>query len=249
MAFDKDFIIFDEAKHTYKDVNGNYYASVSSLLSKASPIFPRDKIAAAISRRDGITVEQVLDGWNQKRDSAISRGNVIHNALEKYDIDKTIVDPLMGNMVVGISNLFKDYKELYSEQVCYSTKYLICGTADKKGFRGGNIFDYSDYKTNEARGIEFFSKYGKFMLDPVSHLEDCNYNKYCLQLGIYAYIDETEHGYKIGQLRIIFIPPSSSDNWHTIAVPYMREEAKAICEWHVENNNIKPIVKQEEIGW
>ena len=87
------------------------------------------------------------------------------------------------------------------------------------------------------------------MLDPVSHLEDCNYNKYCLQLSSYAYLDEIEHGYHPGQLRIIFIPPTDTTKWNVIPVPYMRAEVKALFEWHVEQNNIKPVEKQVETGW
>lgn len=243
MRRDSSFIIFNEDKHSYTDVNGNAYLSVSSLLNKLKPEFPREAISKAVAKKRGITQEEVLKEWDDKRDSSIVRGNAIHYAMEEFDKSGSIHEPTWEDMITGVNTLFAHYEEVYSEQVLYYVKALVCGTSDKVAYRGKNTMDYADYKTNESRGIEYTSKYGQYMLPPVGHLEHCNYNHYSLQLSIYSYLDEMQFGYKPGRLFIIFIPPHDVNDWKQIPVPYMRSEARDIIQWRMDTSNIQPITQ------
>lgn len=239
MRIDDSFIIFDEDKHSYTDIHGNAYLSVSALLKKVTPEFPREAISRAVAKRDGKTQQEVLKEWDQLRDSAIVRGNAIHNALEHYAKTEKVLESNWEQMIKSVMGIYDIYEKVYAEKRLYYVKGLICGTTDKMCYRGSNIMDYNDYKTNERNGIQYTSKYNKFLLDPVSHLEDCNYNKYALQISTYAYIGEKQFGYKAGRLSLTFIPPDNVNNWQRIPVPYMRAEVKNIVDWYMESDEFK----------
>lgn len=248
MRIDQNFLKFDESAHSYTDDYGNAYTSVSKLLGKIKEPFKRDIIANAVAKKRGISKGKVFAEWDEKKNSAIARGNVIHNALERYDKDGVIEDPSLENAILSINSHLSTYKETYSELKLYSQDHLIAGTADKPCYRGNNIMDISDYKTNESKGIEYESKYNKYLLDPLNHLEECNFNVYALQLGCYAYMIEKTWGYKIGKLSIIFIPPSNPAHWQLIPVPYMRSEVKILFDWHKETNNINPVMSNQDFS-
>jgi len=100
--------------------------------------------------------------------------------------------------------------------------------------------DFYDYKTNLSQGIRYDSigwnknpikHYNRFMFSPLNHLEDCNYNKYAMQLSSYAYMAEITYGVKVGKLFIIFIwLDGTKYKYKFIPVPYMRMEAAAIFQ-------------------
>jgi hypothetical protein len=127
----------------------------------------------------------------------------------------------------------------------------IAGTIDTGGFRKTKtrILDIEDNKTNLEKGITFDSisrKEGKikhenrFFLEPVSHLELCNYNRYVLQLSIYAYLFEQFFSCQIGRLAIRWLScsPATEENGIVflsssyIPVPYMRSEAVRLLIEH-----------------
>lgn len=242
----QDYVKLDPNTHIYTDDLGNAYTSISKIINSITPPFPRDKIASAIAKRDGKKKEDVLKSWNDKLDSSLVQGNKIHDALDAYNKTGNVVDPYLNDMILGVNSLFSNYKETYSEARLFLKDKRIAGTADKPCYRGNNVMDYFDYKTNESKGIQYENKYGKYLLDPVTHLEDCNYNKYSLQLSSYAYMGEKEFGFKAGMLKIIFIPPSNPNGWFQIPVPYMREEVKVLFEWYREKNPIKEVVLSKD---
>jgi hypothetical protein len=273
-----DFIKFDQESHTYHDINGIEYKSVSKLLSGLSKPFDAKKIAPFVAKkRDkdskamalqlkisqaeviatypiykrGITTEEVLQEWDDVRNSSTDVGHRIHNALEKYAIS-TKVDPenvSLKEMIIAVNSLFCEYSKVFQEMVFHSAKYRIAGTADKPCFRTRKIdgtLDIFDYKTNESRGIEYESKYGDYMANPLDHLEDCNYNKYVMQLSIYGVMAQEMFNCKIGKLALIFIPPTDPNNFRVIPVPYMKHEAIALMKTNVTESDYEVKLVNEE---
>jgi len=47
---------------------------------------------------------------------------------------------------------------------------------------------------------------------------------------------EEELGYKIGNLAIIFIPPTNPMNWKYIPIPYMKKEVEDLFTQHRLSN-------------
>ena len=66
---------------------------------------------------------------------------------------------------------------------------------------------------------------------PISHLEECNGNRYQLQLSLYAFFLE-ERGYKIEELTIHHVIFDEEDHVNVIDYPvnYLRKEVISLCE-------------------
>ena len=191
--------------------------------------------------------QQVLKEWEDKRNGAAEHGTGIHSIMEDavnlHVLPSEDTDP--NGLVRRIIMEYADrYEEVQAEVRIFSQTFGIAGTTDLAGFRKTKtrILDIEDFKTNLHKGIQFDSisrKDGKvkhenrFFNEPVTHLELCNYNKYSLQLSIYAYLFEQWFGCQIGRLAIRWLSCSqqTDDNGivflesNYIPVPYMRNEA------------------------
>ena len=135
-------------------------------------------------------------------------------------------------MLKSIVSEYRDYARIHSEVVLYSDKYGVAGTSDNvfEVSTKGNFCDVSDFKTNISKGIQFFDPYGKFMLEPVSHLSSANYQKYSLQMSIYGVMIEDLFKKKIRQLWIHFVPKDNPLDHKRIPCPFLRTDAIAVLE-------------------
>jgi hypothetical protein len=66
----------------------------------------------------------------------------------------------------------------------------VCGQADRvEVIRDAvNIYDYKTNKEIKLEGFKNWEGITEKMLDPINHIDDCNYMHYALQLSIYMYI-------------------------------------------------------------
>jgi len=236
------FISLSPDRHVYHDKNGNQYTSVSKLIGALMPVFQESIIAQAIAKRDNKTVEAVKAEWKQKKDLAVDHGNHIHKNIESYMKDHELLDQNMHPFLQKFSTEFSGYNLLKHEDISYSLIHLIAGMLDIKAYRSRKVMDIFDYKTNLSRGIQYFDKYGKYMTEPVSHLEACNYNEYALKMSVYALLIQITEGYKIGRMGLYFISDHHKGEWNYIPIPYMKTEAEAILTNHMETNKINPIM-------
>ena len=239
-------VVFDEKSNGYY-FGSEKYERVSRLLDIVKVPFDKEGISFQMAKRDVLpheTVEQaqkrILSGWNDITQESLDTGNEIHNALEDYvafgkiaaGYEKTVED---------LSVLIRRYKIIEAEAILYLHSAKLAGTTDLKCHRGrGGIIDYFDYKTNIRNGIRFdsgkfkdgqYKFYNKFFLPPLGHMEDCNYNRYCLQLSAYAYMDEQELGITPGRLGILFV--NKSLRMVYIPVPYLKLEIQELINHYL----------------
>lgn len=251
--FDKDDMVdFREETHQYFTKFGDELESTTRVIGKAKTPFDRDGISLRMARGNKAKQVEILAEWDMKKDSSIVRGNWIHNNLEDYLVKGTY-DPKLQKVVEQLQPTFKEGYRFYPEALIYSIDHKMAGQSDLVIQRQRNqdpVFDFYDYKTNEAKGIEFDSisrkkspiqHYNRFMLDPLCHMEDCNFNHYALQLSIYAYMAQLTWNIRIGKLTILFI--DNNLELHKIPVPYMRYEAIALMKY---NDELKPLPKINE---
>ena len=230
----------EESTHSYTDKDGRTYQSMSKFLDLFTKKFDRETISAASAKKRGISQESVLQEWDQKRDDSINHGNRIHNALERFEKTTFILpeDEDLRPMILSVASDYSHYYRIYQEQCLYNTEHLIAGTCDKLlvcTSHAKSVIDIADYKTNLSKGIQFKNDYGQYMLGPLSHLQDCNYNKYALQLSGYAWLLQQQTGKKVGSLHIRFIPPHNPLAHYPIPVPYMKYEIESMLQWRKEN--------------
>ena len=259
-----DTILFDPDKHRYTTRLGKELTSVTRVIKKIIIPFDRDGIsynmAKQLAYKEGIGVKEaqkrILDQWDSKLISATNRGNFIHNNLEKYLLTGEC-DSTLDKAVTQLQSVFKGGHRYYTEARTYVLSYMVAGMGDlvvqrQRGKQ--SIYDFYDYKTNEARGIQFDSinrkktpvkHYNRFLMSPLDHLEDCNYNHYALQLSLYAFMAQITWGLNIGKLAILYIDNDLKLNQYP--VPYMKMEVIALLK---HNQALKPLPEiNKEDDW
>ena len=255
-------ILFFEKDHSYKIDGEPVKYSVTRLLHKYQKEFPEKAISSSIAKREGIQIEDVLEKWNFERDYANHKGTEFHLYVEnflirkKYSIDRDAVDNFfksrpnfyyegcikkyyedMAKMLKNFMLFFDWYKEdhhlIKSEFVVGDLKTKLVGTMDNLSFnKKTNELVIFDYKTNKK--INKISKYKNKLLSPFNHLDDCEYNKYTLQIWLYKLILERNTPFSIGDCYILWF---SGDGYEKIKIPNFRKEAELILE--IEEKNIE----------
>lgn len=266
-------VTLDPGPHKYFDVYGNEYLSVSSIKKMLVEPFDADRVSY-LSARKQLRAELFAQGkfseptedqiqfrakalrmqWAATNKDGIDSGNVVHDASEQYLKYKILPadNQVLAWAVKAVCDdvLLPGVQAFYSEEVLYSKKYFIAGTADFLGqVRGGAVpvINIDDFKTNKSKGIQYHSEYGKWMLGPVSHLEACSYNDYVIQLSLYAYMLE-EHGYRPGRMRLIYMHPDKPDRYQIIPVPYMKQTILDILSYLEAAGKIR-LREPAEIQW
>lgn len=241
-------ISFDSVDHIYrlKDT-GEILTSVSKVLSSFCEPFDSYGVSAAMAKGNKAEQKKILKEWEKSKNDSIDHGNNIHEALEYYGNYGTHPVSAFEDLGKQVANIIGPYYKSFQELIVWHIGSMIAGTADRPVLRTRGskaMLDVYDYKTNLKKGIEYNSSYfnksgeykhlKKFFYDPVSHLEDCNYNKYALQLSIYAYMISVLFGVVVGQLGIIFVEqipgPTIKYVARLIPVPYLFHDARNIVE-------------------
>lgn len=199
-------VVFNDDDHTYF-LGDKRLTSVTQYLSKYKPVFDSDLIAGKYAKKHGLKKESVLKMWKDKGDLACEIGTFVHSIFEDY---------INGNMI----NINDEYKKCYvaeniitdifksgrltpieTEYIVYDDKLagqIDCIAKDKSG-----KYYILDWKTNSK--ITFNNRWQK-MLSPYDNLDDCSYNHYSMQLGIYKQLCKE---YKIDSCYIVHIDETS----------------------------------------
>ena len=142
--------IFDGPSHTYTDPDDNFkYTSVTRFLDRFKPHFDEQTMAKRIAQREGISVECILEMWEEKREKSKVFGTRVHKILELYHTTGKNSDKEYATIL----NKFKeldvklDKKNTFFEKLVYNRKFGIAGmsdvimhNADKKTF---NVYDFN----------------------------------------------------------------------------------------------------------
>jgi hypothetical protein len=247
-------VTFKEDTHQYFDPQGIEFTSVSKVIQSVTPKFDRDRISMAMAKKkameEGIELERahklILQDWDHKKNSALDRGNWIHDNIEAY-LTMGSCDEKLTPLAKQIAHFASGYYKYFPEALLYDSDFNVAGQSDlvlQRTKKADGVVDFFDYKTNERKGIYFDSvrrkdgvvvkHYNQFLGEPLGHLEYCNYNTYSLQLSLYAYMAAQTFGIAIGRLGIIFI-----DNKLKIKVypvPYMKMEVIALLKHWKDRN-------------
>jgi len=245
----KSIIYLEPIEHKYyHKVTGETFKSVTTVLSMLEPEFNKEEIALAISMQDpskkkeqyqNMSQEEILAEWKRINDEANEYGTEVHEIMERYLLADKIYIPKneyeretilkfqeIDPMTTGV---------IYPETILFSEKHKLAGTADIIEMCD-DYFNVWDYKTNKK--LRFISEYNHWLKKPVSHLSDCQYSIYSLQLSIYAYMLQLETKKKVGRLGLFYLNPETN-KFELIPVIYLGLEAKAVLDYWYEINNKK----------
>lgn len=228
-------IIFKEESHQYFNTDtGREYLSGTKFIHLFEPPFDKDAISKRVALKEGKTQKQVLDEWAAISKQACDYGTATHLLMENYikfgeeDIDNKILYETF-NKCVGPE--YKKAEAIHSEKLLWIDDFEIAGTADLIIDHPNNEFSIGDFKTNKK--IEFYSAFGNRMLEPVSHLSQCQHNLYALQLSLYAYMYSLLSGRK---LRHVFLMHCNdrSNGWTYIPCNAMIMEVRFMLHFYKE---------------
>ena len=199
-------VIFKPQNHKYESVDsdGIEWTSVTSFISKYKKPFDAQSVAEKSSKSKkskwyGMSVEDILQAWENESNRAIDQGNWYHNqreadllelnTIERHGCILPIIRPLVTDDVKYAPSQ-KLVEGMYPEHFVYLKSAGICGQSDLVEVAKGYV-NITDYKTNKEIKKESYVNWegiSQKMLTPVSHLDDCNFWHYALQLSTYMYI-------------------------------------------------------------
>ena len=174
--------------------------------------------------------------WKEENKKSLIKGSKYHEEKEKESIDRgwetNPINPFNNKrykliehskwITDDIKHSFIDLNNLnpgfYAEIVVHWNNYI--GTIDKLFVDDNKTIYISDYKTNKE--LKLSNNFQK-MLNPVNHLDDCNYNHYCLQLSFYGWILE-KYGYKLNGLMLEHYEEPYN-------LPYLKKEINNITSY------------------
>jgi len=271
-------IIFNAEEHSYKSIDTDEnikWISVTTLISKFKKPFDAVKVAKKVSKKKnskwfGMTPAKIQEIWNNESLRAMSLGTFYHNQREADICSLSSMEREGFNIPVFVPQESKDgvktapHQKLdpgvYPEHMVYLKSAGICGQADLVEVLDGRV-NIIDYKTNKEIKTESFRNWeGKSeRLDtPLTHMDDCNFSHYSLQLSIYMYIiikhnpklkpgnihihhvrfeeeSKDEHGYPITKYTAEGDPVIKE----VIQMPidYLKDEVISIVHWLYDNRS------------
>lgn len=190
---------FFEKEHVYKlyneeDIFEKNLISGTTFLGKFFPKFEKDQIALRIAKRDNKSVKQVLEKWDLTGKLASDFGTKCHLYGEMYVLNKPLpicenekeeayflsMKKFLDDKLNSGWDLIEPEKIVFDNYIGGTVDLLLVNHTKKQ-------YGVWDWKTNKK--IDTHSFYGdEYGFAPIDFLENCNYNKYLIQLALYTYL-------------------------------------------------------------
>lgn len=189
----------------------------------------KDKITH-IAQCHGISLDEmklyqniIKAEWKKDNKKSTDKGTHFHNFKEKNVINNRGVEyngetAILATQVTDLSKLHDPNNLVIApELMMYNREFRVSGTADKVFIFPDKNISIDDWKTNKEIKIESY-KHSK-MLYPLQHLDDENYNHYCLQVSLYAWMLE-QNGYTVKDLKFTHVELDEDNETVLNETPY-----------------------------
>jgi hypothetical protein len=269
-------IVFIPETHSYMSIDKEQsidWTSVTTLISCLKQPFDSKTIAEKVSKQKkskwyGMTPEAIQQIWQNESKRATDLGTWYHNQREadlldckeinRHDKTLPVIAPIVADNGVKTASEQKLEDGIYPEHMIYLKSAGICGQSDLVEIVDGKVY-ITDYKTNKEIKTESFKNWegvSQKMKAPISHLDDCNYFHYALQLSIYMYVI-IKHNPKLkpGGLilhHVLFETEGEDEFGYPLAkkdasgnpivkdvipykLPYLKEEVISVLKWAQAN--------------
>ena len=209
-------LTFDEESHTYT-YNGVVLTSVTTFLSEFFQPFDAKTIAKYKAKSckakglPGKTPQYWLRRWKESAE----HGSRVHKYIEQHlnyepvNLDELdAIDELKYKQAINYLCSLPYYDtnpHIIPEKIVIAPSLGLAGTVDLI-IKTPDGIHLVDWKTNEK--IDNIAYMGRKCKDPVSHLPDCKYSKYTLQLQLYAFILEQLYGEKVLSCTLVHLTES-----------------------------------------
>lgn len=235
---------YDDATHRYT-LKERLYRSSTQIVEKFITHFDTEERTQYMADRYGGTPAMWKTRWREINDISKVRGTELHGQQEDFLYSRGF-DSVMGKEFRVYNNKYAtwgvDYSRLpdgiYPEMKLWRHDWGIAGRVDKpildtvNGKRFAHIEDYKTGKRIRRESYKDLNGFYQMMLGPCSHLMDCEFSHYSLQLSLYQFMLEY-FGFIPGSRRIIHYPHAIEDvpgvpKPVIYDVPYLKTEVKAM---------------------
>ena len=214
-------ISFEEEGHKYT-IQGMNEAptSVTTLIHHNFPPFNADvAIDKMMKSRNwpssiyfGKTREEIKEGWDNTKKEASQLGTLMHADIERFLNNEKVLNPnskefshfkLFWSEFQKVNPGFVPYR---TEWLVYDEENKIAGSIDFVLMDAHGRIIIVDWKRSKA--IKMSNEYEKG-LNCFSHLDNCNFWHYSLQLNIYRHILETKYKMHVVGMYIVVLHPEN----------------------------------------
>jgi hypothetical protein len=236
-------INFVEETHTYFiDGSSKGVISVTTLIHEHFPKFNAKKVIQAMRDKPdfsqgkyaGMTDKYIINMWNIDAKVASTAGTSMHKNIERYyDGEEIPVDSVEIKYFLDFDESIKERLMPYrTEWSIFEEDIKLAGQLDiLYSIEGTDKYALYDWKrSKELKMTNNFSK----GLGCLSHLDDCNYIHYSIQLNIYKYILESRYGLIVAEMFLVVLHPNN-DTYKLVKVNEMKEEVEMIFKHRKES--------------
>lgn len=172
---------------------------------------------------------EIIDMWAKLGTKAAEAGSYNHLQIELY-YNGQVADFTNKELHVLFKAFARDHNHLEpyrTEMLMFHEDLRITGSADMI-FRNPTTgkFVLADWKFIKKLTKKCKSKQATGAL---SHLDDCNFTKYSLQLSIYRYILETEYGLEFEEQYLVILHKKQK-KYNKVPTEYLYKEVEEIFD-------------------
>jgi hypothetical protein len=236
------FISFEEGPHIYT-INGERgtYKSCTTWLHSHFSEFNADavitKILSSKKMTDplyvyfGMTRQQIIEKWDNKRDTAAKAGTLMHYDIECYFNNMT---PKNNSIEYGyfirFTQDFANLRPYRTEWMVYYEEIKISGSIDMIFENPDGTLEIYDWKRcTEIQYENGFSQNSTTTC--ITHLPDTNFWHYALQLNMYRRILQDKYGKTVIGLYLVCLHPDNAyKSYERIEVPFLDTEMDALIK-------------------
>jgi hypothetical protein len=251
---------FEESSHSYF-LPGKRTISVTQLIKAYTSPFDSETHSARVANRLGVTSGEILKDWEETAKVSTDIGSSVHEffyelifkkntkweeTLEKYDSTHPDYQQRTPLLYCEILRFWSDFKHIY-EPIAGETAIVdfdtgLCGTFDLlfRNKQSGKL-ELFDIKTNKK--FTDSNKYGETLLPPLDHLDNCEVNKYSLQMSLYKHILEKELGLSISEMNVLWL----EDTYHIIPLKDLRLECEQMLADYMVKRGTQDVDQSHQV--
>jgi hypothetical protein len=244
-------VTFFDDSHSYYIGGHKVKTSVTSYISKFFPKFnslvkaEQEVMKGSKSKYYPMTAQDIVFLWDENGRQSMEQGKEMHKLIERHfkkDLKENEYSVTLAqylNWLVESGNT-----QLESEFIVYNPENDIAGSIDGIYKTRDNKLKLVDFKRIES--IDTVDKYEhRTAYSPITDLENCNGEKYFLQLNMYKYMLERFYGVKIDSMCLLLLHPNKN-KYEEVVVPDRQEHIRRILDVQQElpwGYNGNPLMK------
>lgn len=223
-------LAFDEASHTYTLDGTRQLTSVTTVIESFFPSFDPDAAIEKLKRRGTHPLAkhepaEIKAIWEARAAESRQAGTLLHEAIEKHLLGESVTGYVAEiDYVNGLRERVLG-KFVATEWAIFDEQWGIAGTLDAL-FEDHGRYRLADWK----RSVIKTSNRWERAEAPIAHLQACNFEKYSLQMTLYALILERQYGMAPAALPSLMVQLHPDKPFQAIGIANRRREVLAMMD-------------------